>query len=195
MGRRAILLDRDGTLNEEVGYVDHVERLTLIERSADAVRAANEAGWQTVAITNQSGVARGMLDESRLAEVHDRLRHLLAESGARLDGIYYCPHHPDEGAPPYRDDCDCRKPKAGMLLRARDEMGIDLSASYMVGDRAFDMAAGAAAGATPVLVLTGVGRRTLEDGSIPEHARPAHVAENLWEATRWILQHASENGG
>src|SRR5262245_62022539 len=158
MGRRAIIMDRDGTVCDEVGYVNHVERIRLLPRSAAAIRRANEAGYQTVVVTNQAGVARGYFDEALVDEVHDRVRHMPAEDGARLDRLYYCPHHPELGAEGYRLVCGCRKPKPGMLLRARDDMGIDLAASYMIGDSVRDVEAGHRAGCTPILVRTGYGR-------------------------------------
>ena len=186
MKRRALLLDRDGTICEDVGYIGVVEQLRLLPRSADAIVAATAAGFQCVLITNQAGVARGVLDEARLDEIHDRLRELLDAEGARLDGIYYCPHHPEGEIAGYGVTCDCRKPGAGMLLRARDEMGIDLGSSYVVGDHLRDIEAGHAAGTTTVLVLTGHGRDQL-DKRDPEAARPAHVAADLHEAVEWIL--------
>jgi len=188
-------MDRDGTICEEVGFLDRAERVRLIPGSAAAILDASRAGFQTVAVTNQSGVARGYFDEALLADAHDRLRELLAEQSARLDGIYYCPHHPDFGGPPYRTACNCRKPAPGMLWRARDEMGIDLSASYMVGDRYSDLEAGCAAGATTVLVLTGHGRRELEYHADRTKLRPAHVAADLERAVRWILERVAGAGG
>jgi D-glycero-D-manno-heptose 1,7-bisphosphate phosphatase len=187
MGRRAIIMDRDGTVCDEVGYVNHVDRIRLLPRSAAAIRAANEAGFQTVVVTNQAGVARGYFAESLVDEVHDRVRELLAEQGARLDGIYYCPHHPDVGAPPYRQTCGCRKPLPGMLERARDEMGIDLATSYMVGDTVKDLEAGHRAGTTNVLVLTGYGKGELAYQSHGWRVKPDHVADDLQDAVSWIL--------
>jgi len=188
MGRRAIIMDRDGTVCEEVGYVNHVDRLRLLPRSGEAIRKANDAAFQTVVVTNQAGVARGYFAETLVDEVHDRLREMLASEGARLDGIYYCPHHPEVGAPAYRKVCDCRKPKPGMLLRAQDEMGIDLAASYMVGDSVRDIEAGRRAGATTVLVLTGYGKGELEHQSHAWSSRPDHVAADLLDAVSWILE-------
>jgi len=187
MGRRAIIMDRDGTVCDEVGYVNHVERIRLLPRSAAAIRRANEAGYQTVVVTNQAGVARGYFDEGLVDEVHERVRHLLAEQGARLDGIYYCPHHPEVGAAGYRLACDCRKPKPGMLLRARDDMGIDLASSYMIGDSVRDVEAGQRAGCTTILVRTGYGRGELEHQPHRFTVAPAHVADDLLEAVEWIL--------
>jgi D-glycero-D-manno-heptose 1,7-bisphosphate phosphatase len=185
--RRAIFMDRDGTVCEEVGYVNHVDRLRLLPRSAEAVRLANEAGFQTVVVTNQAGVARGYFDEDLVHEAHDALRLQLAESHARLDGIYYCPHHPEVGAPAYRRECDCRKPLPGMLLRARDEMGIDLASSYMVGDTVKDLGAGSAVGATTILVRTGYGKGELAHQSHRWTVKPDHVCDDLLEAVQWIL--------
>ena len=187
MKRRALLLDRDGTICEDVGYLGSVDGLRLLPRSAEAIVSAAEAGFQCVLITNQGGIARGVLDEARLDEIHDRLRELLAAEGARLDGIYYCPHHPDGEVTRYRSSCECRKPRAGMLLRARDEMGIDLESSYLVGDHLRDIEAGNAVGATTVLVLTGHGRDQL-DRDDPAESPPTHVAADLHSAVEWILE-------
>jgi D-glycero-D-manno-heptose 1,7-bisphosphate phosphatase len=188
MGRRAIIMDRDGTVCDEVGYVNHVDRVRLLPRSAAAIRAANEAGFQTVVATNQAGVARGYFAEALVEEVHDRVRELLAAEGARLDGIYYCPHHPEVGEPAYRKVCTCRKPLSGMLERARDEMGIDLAASYMIGDTVKDIEAGRRAGAKSVLVLTGYGRGELQYQSHAWKVKPDHVAEDLLDAVAWVLE-------
>lgn len=188
MGRRAVIMDRDGTVCEEVGYVNHVSRVRLLPRSAEAIRKANEAGMQTVVVTNQAGVARGYFSEHLVDEVHDRVREMLAEAGARLDGIYYCPHHPEVGPQAYRKSCDCRKPRPGMLRRASEEMGIDLGASYMIGDSVRDVEAGRRAGTATVLVLTGYGRGELEYQSHAWTSRPDHVAADLLEAVDWVLE-------
>jgi D-glycero-D-manno-heptose 1,7-bisphosphate phosphatase len=187
MRRRAIIMDRDGTVCEEVGYVNHVDRVRLLPRSAEAILAANEAGFQTVVVTNQAGVARGYFAESLVDEVHDRVRELLAQNGARLDGIYYCPHHPEVGTAAYRRACSCRKPSPGMLERARDEMGIDLAASYMIGDSIKDVEAGHRAGATTVLVLSGYGKGEWTHQAHAWPVQPDYVAEDLKSAVDWIL--------
>jgi len=186
MKRRALLLDRDGTICEDVGYIGAVEDLRLLPGSAEAIVSAAAAGFQCVLITNQAGIARGVLDEARLDEVHDRLRELLAAEGARLDGIYYCPHHPEGEISRYRRRCDCRKPGAGMLKRARDEMGIDLESSYVVGDHLRDIGAGHTVGATTILVLTGHGQDQL-DGPAPQGPRADHVTKDLHAAVGWIV--------
>ncbi len=191
MSRRAIIMDRDGTVCDEVGYINHVDRIRLLPRSAEAIRLANAADFQTVVVTNQAGVARGYFAESLIDEVHDRVRELLAEGGARLDGIYYCPHHPEVGAPAYRKECTCRKPSPGMLERARDEMGIDLSASFMIGDTIKDVEAGRRVGATSILVLSGYGKGELEYQSHAWKVKPDHVADDLLTAITWILERES----
>ena len=191
MGRRAIFMDRDGTVCDEVGYVNHVDRIRLLPRSAEAIRRANAAGFQTIVVTNQAGVARGYFDEDLIHEVHDEIRRRLAEHEARVDAIYYCPHHPEVGTAPYRQACDCRKPLPGMFHRARDEMGIDLERSYVVGDSMRDVEAGRRVGATTVLVLTGYGRGERDHHAVRWTVTPDHVAEDLLEAVDWILSQQS----
>jgi len=165
----ALFLDRDGVLIEEVEYLTRPEQVRLIPGAAAAVRLANDRGWRVVVVSNQSGVARGLFPESIVPEVHrliaERLRE---EAGAVVDGFYYCPHHPTEGQGGYRIDCDCRKPKPGMLLRAADELRINLSESWMVGDRMTDLQAGAAAGCQTILVRTGYGESTGLSAPIPD---------------------------
>ena len=189
--RRAIFMDRDGTVLDEVGYVNHVDRVRLLPRSPEAVRRANDAGFQVVVVTNQAGVARGYFPESLVTDVNDLLRALLAEHGARVDGIYYCPHHPAVGESPYRKDCNCRKPRPGMLLRAAEEMGIDLAGSYIVGDTIKDVEAGHHVGATTVMLRTGYGKGEMELHSAGWRHHPHHVADDLLDGVGWIL--AREN--
>jgi D-glycero-D-manno-heptose 1,7-bisphosphate phosphatase len=193
-GRRAVFIDRDGTISEEVGYVNHASRLRVFPFAAEAVRALNDAAWLAVLVTNQSGVARGYFEEGLIAEVHDLLTAELARGGARLDAIYYCPHHPSAGEPPYRQDCDCRKPKPGLLLRAARDLGLDLARCWMVGDRYGDTELARNAGARSAFVLTGYGRGELEHRSAAWRHRPDIVAENLLEAVRTIVA-SDENDG
>lgn len=153
----AVFLDRDGTLIEEVNYLSRVGQVRLIPGAAEAIRRVNEAGARVVVVTNQAGVARGYFPESRVAEVHAHLSAVLGEQAARVDAYYYCPHHATEGVGTFRVDCDCRKPKPGMLRAAAHDMGLDLSRSWMIGDKVCDLKAGAAAGCRTVLVQTGYG--------------------------------------
>jgi len=192
MSAKAIFMDRDGTVSDEVGYVNHIDRYRLLPRSAEAVRRVNAAGFLSFVITNQSGVARGLFDETLLHEVHATLRGWLEREGARLDGIYYCPHHPKEGEPPWRQDCDCRKPRPGLLLRAAREHDVDLSSSYMIGDTVLDIEAARNAGMTGVLVLTGYGKGDLKYRMRQRGLTPAHVADDLLSAVEWILRREAE---
>src|SRR3972149_1417490 len=139
MAHRAVFLDRDGTLNEEVGYVNHIERFYLLPRAGQAIRLLNQHGWKAVVITNQSGVARGYFPESLIHQIHQKMQNLLRKEGAHLDGIYYCPHHPDIGIPPYRQQCRCRKPATGLIEEAGKDLDLDPSRSYTVGDRGADI--------------------------------------------------------
>jgi D-glycero-D-manno-heptose 1,7-bisphosphate phosphatase len=193
-GRRtAVFLDRDGTLIEEVGYLNHIDRIRWLPRSAPAVRRLNERGLPAILVTNQSGVARRIFDMALLRRVHETIEGRLAAEGARLDGIYVCPHHPDGIDPEYRRACDCRKPRPGLFVKAAADHGVDLSRSYLVGDSATDMEAARNAGVTGVLVMTGYGRGDLVY-RIPERGlSPAHAAEDLLDAVEWIL--AREAGG
>ncbi len=150
--RPAVFLDRDGTLNVDVDFLDDPAELVLIDGAAEAVLALNEAGFVVAVVTNQSGIARGYLDEARLAEIHGRLEAELGAAGAHLDGIFYCPHHPTEGAPPYRRPCECRKPAPGLLRAATEELDLDLSRSFVIGDSPRDIEAGAALGVPGYLV-------------------------------------------
>jgi len=189
---RAIFMDRDGTLCEEVGYVNHPERCWLLTRSAEAIRKVNESGFRAVVVTNQAGVARGYFEETMIGLVHERLRRLLAARGARLDGIYYCPHHPDVGEPPYRQDCNCRKPRPGLLLSAAKDLGLDLPRCYVIGDTTKDIEMASRVNATGVLVLTGYGRGEWEFHRERFHAQPSHVAEDLLDAVEWVLGREAE---
>ena len=186
--RPAVFLDRDGTLIEEAGYLDRLERLMFFPFSIDAVRLLNRAELPVVIVTNQAGVARGIFPESFVGEAHAHLRDRLQAGGATLDGFYYCPHHPDGTVEPYRRSCDCRKPGDAMLRRAAVELDIDLARSTVVGDRWHDIEAGARVGARTVLVRTGYGR-TEEQRPKPGVTADA-ITDNLIEAVSWILQEA-----
>ncbi len=191
MLHKAVFLDRDGTINEEMGYVNHIERFHLLPRVGQAIRLLNQHGWKAVVITNQSGVAKGYFPESLIHEIHRRMQDLLKKEGAHLDGIYYCPHHPDAGAPPYRQKCRCRKPATGLIEDAVKELDLDTSASYMVGDRGMDIAFAHKVGARGILVLTGYGRGEWEHARDQWSAKPDYVAEDLFAAAQWILRQES----
>ncbi|RPI99856.1 MAG: HAD family hydrolase, partial [Deltaproteobacteria bacterium] len=158
MAHKVVFLDRDGTINEEMGYVNHAERFHLLPRTGEAIRLLNGHHFRTVVITNQSGVARGYFPESVVQEVHQKMVGLLRAEGAYLDGIYYCPHHPDAGDPPFRQRCRCRKPATGLVEQAARDLDLDLSSSYAIGDRGIDIEFARKIGAKGILVLTGYGK-------------------------------------
>jgi D-glycero-D-manno-heptose 1,7-bisphosphate phosphatase len=185
--RPAVFIDRDGTLTEEVGYVNHPSRLRLLPRSAAAVRLLNQAGIAAVVATNQAGIARGYFSEEVMHAVHERLHAELKDAGAHLDGLYVCPHHPTEGVPPFRADCDCRKPRPGMLRQAARDLDLDLGDSTMVGDKASDLLVAPAVGARAVLVLTGYGLGEWEHRRAHFAVTPDHVAGDLLDAVEWVL--------
>jgi D-glycero-D-manno-heptose 1,7-bisphosphate phosphatase len=187
---RAVFLDRDGTLVDELGFLRRARDVRLVPGAAAGVRLLNQAGWLTVVVTNQSGIARGLLDECDLAEVHARLSELLAREDAHLDAILHCPHHPEEGEPPLRCACACRKPAPGLLLEAARRFALELGACWIVGDSLRDLEAGARAGlAGGVLVLTGKGPAELGGALDPGAVR---TAPDLPAAARSILSSAPE---
>ncbi|HYU42303.1 MAG TPA: HAD family hydrolase [Vicinamibacteria bacterium] len=187
MGRPAIFFDRDGTLSYEIGYVNHLSRFRLLPYAVDAVRLVNASGRLAVLVTNQAGVARGYFPESLIDAVHSHVRSAMDAGGARLDGIYVCAHHPSVGPPPYRQDCDCRKPRPGLLRQAEKELGADLARSWMIGDRHGDLAVAWAVGARAALVKTGYGLGELTWHAAQWPRAPDLVAENVLEAVERIL--------
>jgi D-glycero-D-manno-heptose 1,7-bisphosphate phosphatase len=186
-GRPAVFMDRDGCLIEEMGYLNHPRRVRILPRTALAVSRLNAAGIPAIMATNQAGIARGYFSAETLEAINAEVERQLGEAGARLDALYVCTHHPTAGAPPYRQICECRKPKPGLLHRAAHELGLDLSRSVMVGDKPSDVEAGQAAGAAGVLVLTGYGLGEWEYMRPGWTVEPDHVAEDLLEAVDWAI--------
>jgi D-glycero-D-manno-heptose 1,7-bisphosphate phosphatase len=186
MSRPAVFLDRDGTIIEECGYLDRLERLTLFPWSADALRLLKRAGFVTVVITNQSAVARGIIDESFVHTVHREIDRRLDGTGGSIDRYYYCPHLVDSKVERFRQPCRCRKPGPGMIEQACRELQLDPSRSFTVGDRWRDVACGRAAGTHAVLVRSGSER---EDA--PDRVQADAVVDNLMEAVGWILRTSS----
>lgn len=183
MKTQAIFLDRDGTIIKDRGYISDPDHVELVPGADEAVRRFSEAGYLLVVASNQSGIARGMFDESTLSDVHARLEELLAEQGATLDGAYYCPYldGPDATQRSYRRDSELRKPKPGMLLQAAREMNVDLRRSWMIGDSPRDVEAGRRAGCQTILLENGV--RHDED----VRAQATHIASDLREAADILL--------
>ena len=188
--KAAVFLDRDGTINEEVGYLDCLEKVALYPQTIRAIKLINESGMTSVVVTNQSGVARGYFTEDFVRETHRHLQELLASGGAHLDAFYYCPHHP-EGKGAYRRQCGCRKPEPGMLSAAAEELGLDLGRSYLIGDTLKDMEAAGKIGVKSVLVRTGYGGKAEEEISA-SGIGPVHVAKDILEAVRWIMKDRSQ---
>lgn len=185
--RRAFFLDRDGTVAEEVGYVNHISRFQLYAWSAEAIRRINQAGLAAVVVTNQAGVARGYFPEELIQQVNAKMVEGLAAAGARLDAAYYCAHHPDEGAPPYRKRCRCRKPLPGMIEEAVKDLDLELAGSVVVGDRYMEVEMAHRLGLRGALVMTGYGRGEYEFMRRNWPRQPDWLAENLLDAVEKIL--------
>ncbi len=187
--KMAVFLDRDGVINREVDLISRPSQIRLIKGSAGAIKTLNENGFLAIVLTNQPVVARNMCTEGDLTKIHARLKQLLARKGARLDAIYYCPHHPDKGYPgenpKYKIDCECRKPKPGMLNKAAADFALDPNKCIIVGDKTSDIKLGENAGCRTILVKTGFAGK---DGKFD--VRPDYVCENLFEAVKIILKTA-----
>ncbi len=183
--RIAVFLDRDGTINEEVEFLTNPADLHLIPGAAKAIHELNSSGVITCVFSNQSGIARGFLTEEDLVPIHAKLTGDLATEGAKLDRFYICPHHPTEGNPPYKVDCDCRKPKPGMILQGKHEFDLNLEMCFVVGDRLVDINAGKAVGATTILVRTGYGKDA-ERECVVTGMQPDAITDSIVEATEFI---------
>jgi D-glycero-D-manno-heptose 1,7-bisphosphate phosphatase len=180
--RPAVFLDRDGTINEEMGYINDLSRFRLLPEAASAIRRLNDAGIPVVVVTNQSGAARGYFPATLVDEVHRHLRDLLARAGAHVDAIYTCLHGPEAG-------CSCRKPQPGLLLRAARDLNLEVSRSYLVGDRYTDIETAANAGVQGILVLTGYGLGEYKHFHDQSRLKPVQVAATLLDAVEYILSH------
>jgi D-glycero-D-manno-heptose 1,7-bisphosphate phosphatase len=187
MKKRAVFLDRDGTLNEDAGYPGNFENITIFPGSIEAVRRLNEAGFLAIVVSNQSGVGRGLFGEAEVRDIHAQMAAAFDSLGARLDAFYFCPHFDGSADPRYAAACECRKPKPGLAWRAAADFGIDLARSYMVGDKPDDIAFARNIGAESVLVLTGQGRAARR--RLPALGlKPGHVAPDILAAARWIIR-------
>jgi len=185
MANRAVFLDRDGTIIEEVNYLRRIEDMIVFPFAAEALRKLQAAGFLNIVVSNQSAIARGYLDEADLKTIHEELARRLQREGARIDAFYYCPHHVEATVEKYRVVCECRKPRPGLILQAASDLHIDVQASFVVGDRVFDVGAAREAGCRSVLLKTGYGQTALKELGDLE---PDYVAENLLEAAKWIVK-------
>lgn len=179
--RKAVFLDRDGTLIVDKNYLSRIEDVELISGTAEAIRLLNEHHYLTIVVSNQSGVARGYFDQRTVDEVHLHINNLLKQSGAMIDRFFYCPHHPTEGIGDLRQDCDCRKPRVGMFRQAAAEFPIDLPSSWMIGDKPADVEFGHNTGLKPILVATGYGASSA--GAVSDYV----YKQNILEAVQHIL--------
>ena len=189
--RRCVFLDRDGVIVEDRGLLVQVDDFRLLPGVPEALRRLHETGFALVVVSNQAVVARGLLTETEVMELNSALEDLLlAEGAAPLDGFYFCPHHPAAYLPAYRIECPCRKPRPGLLLRASQELGLDLGASFMVGDRPSDLQAGRRAGCRSIWVQSGRhADPPIETPEILEADPPADfICGSLLEAANWILE-------
>lgn len=181
----AVFLDRDGTMIEDVGYLDTLSRVAFYPWTVDAIRALNHAGLPVVVVTNQSGIARGLFSGAFVDETHRYIDARLAEGDARVDAYYYCPHHPKGTVAAYARDCECRKPGRGMIDKAASDLGLDPARSWVVGDKWLDVQLGRESGARAILVRTGMG--AVEERRPPEDITADAVVDNLAAAASWIL--------
>jgi D-glycero-D-manno-heptose 1,7-bisphosphate phosphatase len=187
LSRAAVFLDRDGTISEDVGYLNDVSQFRMFPFAAGAIRKLNDANLPVIVVTNQSGVGRGFFAESLVHTVHEVMTQQLAAAGAHLTAIYYCPHTSD-------DDCDCRKPKPGMIRKAAREHSVDLAKSFVIGDRYGDVELAQANGGRGVLVRTGYGEEDLRLNGAGWKQQPDFVANDLAGAVDWILKTSSDSG-
>ena len=185
--KKAVFLDRDGTINHDVGHITDPAQFELIPGSIDAMNRLRSAGYCLPLVTNQAGVGRGLMTEHQLNRVLNAFSGILEEEGTYLDGVYYCPHHPEEAIGHYKQDCECRKPGPALLQRASNDLEIDLTQSYMIGDHWSDAGAGIAAGCRAILLRTGHGPQELAKLSEEQRASVAYIADDLADAADFIL--------
>jgi len=193
MKRRAVFFDRDGTINKDVGYPNSYTMIDIFPYSFEAVKKINQANFLAVVVTNQSGIGRGYIEEKNLCGLHQKMARAFGRHGAHFDGIYYCPHYEDSENPEYRGECSCRKPKPGMAHQAAQDLNIDLSQSYMIGDKEEDILFGKSIQASSILVLTGFGTKALPQLR-EKGIEPDYVADTLLDAVDWILKRENLNG-
>lgn len=188
MKRPAVFIDRDGTVNEQMGYLNHPSRFKLLPGTAEAIGLLNRKEILAIIVSNQSGVARGYFPLELVKEIHALMERRLAEGGARVDGVFFCPHHPRGIVPEFTRTCDCRKPDIGLLTRACRSFDIDMARSYLIGDRYLDIETAERAGVKGVLVKTGYGMGDVKYILPGKSLQPVHIAEDLLHAVRWLLE-------
>lgn len=187
MKKPAVFIDRDGTINEQLGYINHRSRFVILPGVCEAVSLLNKNNFWAIIVSNQGGVARGYYPLELVDEIHTFLKSSLKKDGAVIDGIFFCPHHPAGILPEYSSDCDCRKPKPGLIKQALEAFDIDMSNSYVVGDRYVEIELASHLKLKGILVKTGYGLGEIEYILPQKTTKPAHVAEDLLGAVKWIL--------
>ncbi|MBW2609145.1 MAG: HAD family hydrolase [Deltaproteobacteria bacterium] len=187
MKRPAVFMDRDGTINEQMGYINHLSRFVILPGVPEAIRLLNENNFLAIIVSNQSGVARDYFPIELVDDVHASLKASLKEKRAMIDGIFFCPHYPRGVLPEYCYECDCRKPKTGLILQACEAFDIDMSNSYMVGDRYTDMELAHRSNLKGIMVKTGYGQGDIKYILPNKSLKPVNIAKDLLDAVRWIL--------
>lgn len=187
MKRSAVFIDRDGTINEQMGYINHISRFHIFPSVPEAIKLLNRNNYLVIVVTNQSGVARGYFPIGLLEEIHTYMKDSLKEKGAELDAIFFCPHYPIGRVKEYAIKCDCRKPSTGMIRQAVDKFDIDLTQSFMIGDHYTDLELAKNVNIKSIMVKTGYGFGEVEY-ILPEFPyKPVYVADDLLDAVKWIL--------
>ena len=188
MKRPAVFIDRDGTINEQMGYVNHISRFVLLPGTAEGIRLLNRHQYLAIIVSNQSGVARGYFPMELIDRVHAHMKDLLAKEGASIDGIFFCPHYPRGIVPEYSVECDCRKPRTGLVQKACEEFDIDMKNSYVIGDRCSDIELAERSNLQGIMVRTGYGLGDIEYVLPHKPFNPQHIARDLLHAIRWIIE-------
>ncbi len=189
---KIIFLDRDGTINKEDGYITKPDQLKLYDGTITALKMLDEMGYRIVIVSNQAGVGRGLLTEAKLQEINAALLGTLKDHGIEIEKLYYCPHHPDAVVPEYKKDCECRKPKTGMILRASAELDVRVQGAYMIGDKLTDIELAHNFGGRGILLLTGYG--TKERGHLDgKPYAPVYIAKDIIDAVNWIRNQPPKN--
>lgn len=184
----AVFMDRDGTINEQMGYINHISRFILIPGTAEAVRLLNRHQYLAIIVSNQSGVARGYFPLQLVEDVHSHMRELLKKEDAVIDGIFFCPHYPTGNVPEYTIACECRKPRTGLIKSACEIFDIDMANSYVIGDRYTDIELAHRANIKGILVKTGYGLGDIEHVLPGSPFKPVHIASDLLDAVSWIIE-------
>jgi len=186
--RPAVFIDRDGTVNEQMGYINHLSRFVMLPGAAEAIRLLNMHQYLAIIVSNQSGVARGYYPIGLVDEVHAHMRALMEKEGAFVDGIFFCPHYEKGSVPEYSIECDCRKPRTGLIEKAGKAFEIDMDNSYVIGDRYSDIELALRSDMKGILVTTGYGQGDIDYVFPRLSFKPAHIARDLLHAVRWIIE-------